>query len=283
MAGITKTLICSVAFLFTTATSSFAYGTINGRLQMEKEPLRCAAFAYTTDKAPTSSYSAPFFAVPCGADGAFSMMLPPGTYLIASGISIGNSHIFATQPDPKRRLPIEGPHAQIITVTDNSTHTLSRSNDRSDFPFHESSPTVNQSQNAGLATVTGTVRDQAGNPVSLAVVNLLAPDQPRGGRNKVYISTPTDAKGEYAIEMVKPQTYLLQAFRSDPLLGYMTSPAAPVDLSSPHNPLRYHISLSPPRPSAPAPQEHQPPPLPAATGKPQRAPITAPLTDPASM
>ncbi|WP_195892565.1 carboxypeptidase-like regulatory domain-containing protein [Geotalea daltonii] len=277
-----KTLTYSVAFLFTTATSSFAYGTINGRLQMEKEPLRCAAFAYTTDKAPTSSYSAPFFAVPCGADGAFSMMLPPGTYLIASGISIG-SGVFATQPDPKRRLPIEGPLAQIVTVTNNSTITLTRSNDRSNLPPHETSPTGSRSKDTELVTVTGTVRDPAGNPVSLAVVNLLDPDQPSNGRNRIYISTPTDASGEYVIEIVRPRPYLLQAFKSDSLLGNMKSPAAPVDLSSPHNPLRYHITLSPRTHSAPASSGRQPSSLPAPAEKSQGKPKPVPFTDPASL
>ena len=188
-------------------------------------------------------------------------MLPPGTFVIGSGISIGDN-AFAIQPDPARRLPSTGPLAEIITVKDNVVYNLSRSNDRENtknlLPDIPPVPKPLSDKEAVPVTVTGTVRDQQGAPVPLAVVRLLEVwDESDTNRNGVYWSTPTDSTGRFVIEQVEAKTYRLAVVKVDPTLGHMTSPMPTVDLTLPNHPLHYEIILSAPilprLPTKPAP------------------------------
>jgi hypothetical protein len=280
MAGMATKIACAAACLFTTATGSFAYGTIMGQLPQEQEPMRGAVFIHNMDHPPASPYSVPFFAAPCAGDGSFSIMLPPGRYLVGSGISISGT-LYAVQPDPLRRLPIAGPKAQIVNLKDNTTQTLSLSAGESN-PQLPGRGSASRQQDPQLVTVTGTVRDEGGAPVPLAVVTLLDPAQHQRGRNRVYMSIPTDGNGRYTIEQVRAQTYLLEAVAMDPHRGYMKGEMPEIDLTAPHNPLRYDITISPSFPPAPTAQNEHPPAGPAISPKPQPS-TSGPLIDPASL
>lgn len=239
-------------WLVATGSCAHAGGIVTGQLAPEQEPLRCAVFAYQADKAPTSPYAAPLFAASCAPDGSFSMSLSEGTYLIGAGISIGG-HTWAAQPDPARRLPLAGPQAQMIIVRNGLSYRL-----KTKAIVASQLAAATQKPNGQTATelpppaarrttpvtLTGLVRDSAGRPVAHAVVQLLEPGSGGGAIGRArYLSGPSDVDGKYRIEGAAPERFIIGAFKSDPLLGFLAGETVALDMADPKIPLAIDIFI----------------------------------------
>ena len=244
--------------LMAVGNMAVAGGIVTGQLAPEQEPLRCAVFAYQADKAPTSPYAAPLFAASCATDGSFSISLPEGAYLIGAGISIGG-HTWAAQPDPVRRLPLAGPQAQKIIVRDGMSYRL-KAKSIIASQLAAATQTVTElpppaARRTTPVTLTGSVRDNVGRPVVHAVVQLLEAGSDGGAVGRArYLSAPSDDDGKYRIEGVAPERFVVGAFKSDPILGFLAGETAELDMADPKIPLAIDIFI---RSASPAPLTDQ--------------------------